>query len=365
MDEFDAAIADLLAGWQNQRCHRSAFSWQALVAKDLARDPHSSVTFVHLACSGATVQHGLIGEYTGIKPVGKEFLPPQVERARELVCGEGPCDADDREVDHFFVSIGGNDVNFSPIVEKCVATEPCFDNPILDAAAMLAMEIRCRTQPPFGQACVDTYTRMPNVGETANDLLLDGADESERCGSDDKLDGCNGLDDLPSHYAKLKQDLNDAFGEEVASRVVLAGLPQVTFDENRQRCGWHPLDDRETRSSNFPGLSTSEMEWVGDVMLGSLDRVLGEAAALHNWTYVDGHIEDFLAHGYCSTSGWMVRLTETHLSQGDIFGALHPNRAGHEAYARAVVSAVPEPNGLISAAMALCTLAGIARFRAR
>jgi hypothetical protein len=55
--------------WENKRCHRSSFAGVARAAA-LAEsaDPKSSVTFVHLACSGATVPAGVTGPYKGTQP---------------------------------------------------------------------------------------------------------------------------------------------------------------------------------------------------------------------------------------------------------------------------------------------------------
>lgn len=53
--------------WDDKRCHRSSFAGTAEVADRIEKaDPQSSVTFVNVACSGATVTEGLKGEYRGI-----------------------------------------------------------------------------------------------------------------------------------------------------------------------------------------------------------------------------------------------------------------------------------------------------------
>src|SRR5919108_840131 len=66
--------------WQNKRCHRSSFAGTARAAGRLeAADPKSSVTFVHLACSGATVHKGLTGGYKGA-PAGGGPPPPLLSR---------------------------------------------------------------------------------------------------------------------------------------------------------------------------------------------------------------------------------------------------------------------------------------------
>ena len=46
--------------WQNKRCHRSAQSAQVRAARMIEEtDPHTSVTFVHVACSGGRILRSL------------------------------------------------------------------------------------------------------------------------------------------------------------------------------------------------------------------------------------------------------------------------------------------------------------------
>ena len=55
--------------WQDERCHRSAFAGSAQAALAIEQaDPRTSVTFVHLACSGAKVDVGLLEPYAGAEP---------------------------------------------------------------------------------------------------------------------------------------------------------------------------------------------------------------------------------------------------------------------------------------------------------
>lgn len=114
---FDRAI------WQSARCHRSARAGPALAAAQIERDdPHSSVTFVHLACSGAQVRHGLLGGYGGVEPPPSEpALAPQVRELNHI--------ADVRPVDAVLISIGANDLGFAPIVIFCSHTSNCFTKP--------------------------------------------------------------------------------------------------------------------------------------------------------------------------------------------------------------------------------------------
>ena len=65
---WDNVRGKFRATWQDKRCHRSALSGSAQAALRLEQqDPRTSVTFVHLACSGASVVYGLLGRYTGVE----------------------------------------------------------------------------------------------------------------------------------------------------------------------------------------------------------------------------------------------------------------------------------------------------------
>lgn len=102
--------------WQDQQCHRTALAGPAQAAIQLEQaDSKTSVTFVHLACSGATIDEGLLGRHAGIER--GRMLPPQVDEMRDLV-GE-------REIDAVLVSIGANDVQFVSLITRCVAGPDC------------------------------------------------------------------------------------------------------------------------------------------------------------------------------------------------------------------------------------------------
>src|SRR4029078_6185062 len=48
--------------WDDLRCHRSMYASSARAARILEQqDPHSSVTYLSRACSGATVAQGILG----------------------------------------------------------------------------------------------------------------------------------------------------------------------------------------------------------------------------------------------------------------------------------------------------------------
>ena len=99
--------------WDDDPCRRSVHAAPAQAALALERSsPRSSVTLVHLACSGATVDAGLLGPQ-----VAAGQGSSQVEQAVALLGG--------READLVLVSIGGNDVGFTSILQACALSSDC------------------------------------------------------------------------------------------------------------------------------------------------------------------------------------------------------------------------------------------------
>jgi lysophospholipase L1-like esterase len=114
------------ARWLNAACHRSLYGYQMRTALALAiENAHDAVTFVPLACTGATVENGLIDR----------------QRARETACGaRGGCPAmvpaqlaqlrdalasarrrrPDRTLDLVLLTIGANDIGFSELVADVI-----------------------------------------------------------------------------------------------------------------------------------------------------------------------------------------------------------------------------------------------------
>ena len=105
--------------WLDPPCHRSALAGfqQAaeLVAESLV---HRSITFVSLACSGASIEQGLLGPYEGVRILRKHLYGSQVNRLARL--GRGG-----RAVNAVMLSIGANDIHFSSFLKACAFLHRC------------------------------------------------------------------------------------------------------------------------------------------------------------------------------------------------------------------------------------------------
>ena len=331
VNEFDEGGAQ----WQNLRCHRSAQSGQVRAAQMIEdADPHTSVTFVHVACSGGRIHRALLEPYLGIVENG-EFLPPQIVRVAEL--------ADDHEIDALFVSIGGNDINFSTVVEACVLGEVChLGDPMIDPLLESTADLVCGLLGSFEDECKSYLD--PDVIDVDS---LDARTIFEIGSKDEYVDDMDlhqdGLDDLPSNYDDLGQAIVGSLGMDPA-RVYLTEIPDVTRDEFGVLCAWPTelpgfTESLRIAAQQVPGVTKTEMEWASNYVLTELRAAMRAAAIKNGWQFVEGVDARFAGHGYCSDVTWLTRLQNTFQFQGDQNGALHPNVAGYGAYADAIVEA--------------------------
>jgi len=314
------------ARWQNRECHRSSRSGQVRAAQMIEEaDPHTSVTFVHVACSGGRIYRALLESYEGIEPDGTPPIP-QIERVAEL--------AGDAEVDALFVSIGGNDINFSMIVEACILGTDChLGSPGVDQALQSTAEWACGFLESYEDDC-KAYLDPDTI-----DVDLLDARRIFEIGSTDQ----DGLDDLPDNYDALDEAIVDTLGVD-PSRVFLTEIPDVTRDEFGDLCAWPTelpgyQETLRVAAQQVPGITKAEMEWASTYVLVELRAAMRAAAEEHGWQFVDSVDARFEGHGYCSDVPWMIRLQNTFSFQGDPWGALHPNPAGFDAYGDAIFEA--------------------------
>lgn len=185
--DIPASVPGGVPIWQSVRCDRSANSYQAQAARALERrDPRTSVTFVHVACSGASIVKGLLGLYEGINP-GAPLLP-QLDQMSAL--------AGKREIDAVILSIGINDLGFAQLVAHCLRFQGCASRPFPDAASKTnldqAMQARLRLLPPRYARLAATLARM---GIPQDRVYIQEYFDSTR---DERGDFCNPLIRTPA-----------------------------------------------------------------------------------------------------------------------------------------------------------------------
>jgi len=289
--------------WGGDDCHRSANSAPARAALALEQsDPHTSVTFIHLACSG-----GRIDQKRG-------NLKQQIALANQLV-GQ-------REIDAMLLSIGGNDAGFAAIGTACAVQQPCYvDDPALDLADANGVCLLLGVIGFEGQ-CTTFFGNFPT--QSAKHILQEG------------------VDSLPIRYDTLANNYLPtltgllAAGTVRSNRVYIAEYGDLTKDDGGAYCRFDNTDPLGA----MPGVTTDEMEWLDLAATRSIDGAVATAAVAHGWNLVSGIYQAYRDHGYCATNHWVNRIHESLLRQGDIRGLLHPNNAGQITSAGAIVNAL-------------------------
>lgn len=347
------------AVWQDRRCHRSIFAGSAQAALEIERaDPHTSVTFIHTACSGATLVKdpttpagdtstgGILDPYNGAESPEAEAtaagiippIPPQVDQVRNLIGS--------RAIDAMYVSIGGNDSNFAPIVIACIAQEPC--NPVAQGWPTWPIDI----YPDIGiiiGACSAVVTLVPPPLDIfAYPICLVGmalfiADFTGANAEQYLSTGMYGpdadLDDpatwrVTGLYGQLESTLFDPGGVlhgADSSTLFLSEYVDATKNDNGSYCPSFIWD--LGRNMRLPGVSGNEFRWIDEKVEQKLSQAIAYNTTTRGWTFVDGISSAFRTHGTCAENSYMVGLVaETFMRQGNKSGAAHPNINGHRVY---------------------------------
>src|SRR5215472_10706936 len=117
--------------WFDAACHRSLYSYQTRTALALAvRYPHIAVTYLPLACTGATIADGLFGSQrarecppnrsTSTCQLGVDGQLAELREALSAAKRRQP----DRKLDLVLLSIGANDIHFSGLVADVIVDTP-------------------------------------------------------------------------------------------------------------------------------------------------------------------------------------------------------------------------------------------------
>ena len=263
------------AVWENRQCHRSEYSWQADLAHNISVTNSWTVSFLHLACSGASVPVGLLGGYEGIEP-----NPQQIDEVRRITAG--------RTIDALLMSIGVNDLHFGPLITFCIFNSDC------------------RNRTVRWDGTNNKFVNDPN-GTVMTQLIA------------------NFTADLTVHYAQLNQALQ---GLVEPNRVYLIQYP----DSTRNGDGNSFCDSLAALPwiGQFARIRAADTAWLADGFAAGLNAAGAAAAQAYGWNYISGAADEFRTHGYCAgKKSWIVTTHDSRAHQGDLAGTLHPNRVGH------------------------------------
>jgi hypothetical protein len=275
--------------WEDRICHRSANAGPAKAALELERSDHrTSVTFLSYACSGATINSGLIGRDEGIEPQGIDRnndglyddyirLDPQTWQVARDICrattnmSDPVCLNDGRTIDYLLISVGGEDIGFTEIIFKC------------------ALDIDCYNDPVFVSNIAARFVSLPNL------------------------------------YFELAHHIQTRFK---ASNILITEYPDPTHDERGNYC-----------TTMLGAMNYLSIRWAYENIITRLNQEVHAAAERHNWTYVGGIASDSKTHGYCAgDQRWFRTISDSRVIQGPFCcpweskGTMHPNIEGHLNY---------------------------------
>ncbi len=255
------------ARWTSPACHRSLYSYQLRSALGLAiEQPHLAVTFLPLACTGASIETGMFsGQRTDDCPavVGIDTCPstspPQISELRALM-DEVRRREPKRMLDMVLLTVGANDIRFASLVANVI------------------------------------------VSGTAERLVLKQA--GGLVGVQDAESALQ--EELPGEFARLRAALRPFVGGDL-SRVVFVSYgnpamqaPGVSCPGGRDGLDIHPVFFADAQRL------LAAAQFVDSKFLPALKALAtcqGNAcrnALTESMTFVDGHQTQFERHGMCT-----------------------------------------------------------------
>src|SRR5260221_1000177 len=105
-------------------CHRSLYGYQLRTALALAiENPKMAVTFLPLACSGATIESGLFGSQGASDCPARGrcdgTVSPQIEQLKDIL-GKARQQLPSRKLDLVLLTVGANDIKFAGLVADVI-----------------------------------------------------------------------------------------------------------------------------------------------------------------------------------------------------------------------------------------------------
>jgi hypothetical protein len=256
------------ARWMSPGCHRSLYSYQVRTALAVAiEQPHVAVTFLPLACTGASIETGMFrGQSTDDCPavIGIDTCPstspPQITELRALM-DEVRKREPKRMLDMVLLTVGANDIRFASLVANVIVS-----------------------------------------GTTERLVLRQGG------GLVSVEDAANAVqEELPGEFARLRVALRPFVGGDL-SRVVFVAYANPAMQAPGVPCpgGRDGLDVHPAFSADAQRLRAAA-QFVDSKFLPALKALAtcegGNAcrnALSDSMTFVDGHQAEFERHGMCT-----------------------------------------------------------------
>lgn len=281
-------IAAFTPYWDDANCRRSTRAAPAQAALALEEsDPRTPVTFVHLACSGATIANGVLGPQSASGQPGS-----QIDQARKTLRGH--------RVDAVLLSIGGNDIGFTTLLENCLLNANCPLRPVTTGPLAGYATTQGGVQSVLGQLGAAYQSVSNAIASIAPDapIFITMYPDITRNASGAP---CTYLTMTPSDFAWARE-------------TILTPTP----------------------APNYPYRTTSNQTITFPLANGTLNAQIAATAQIGfrpvtgSWS-ASG--ESQTGHGICAgRQSWVLPVN----INGNIRGAFHPNPDGQVAIAKAI-----------------------------
>ena len=249
--------------WMNAACHRSLYSYQTRTALALAvQYPHIAVTYLPLACTGATIPDGLLGSQRARECLATKCSGTVSGQIAELRAALGAAQRrqPDRKLDLVLLTVGANDINFSGLVSDV----------IVDA--------------PTERALFKRGGLIGSVDDSRSSLVRD----------------------LPQSFGKLRAALKPLVGNDL-SRVVFVSYANPAMANGAPCAGGkagfdvHPSFNADPqRLADVEGFVQSEFLPRLKAIALCQSGVICRDPNADRMTFVEAHQADFAAHGFCA-----------------------------------------------------------------
>ena len=256
------------ARWLSQACHRSLYGYQLRTALALAvENPHVAVTFLPLACTGATIETGLLNP-TRAREINcaaergcPATVPGQIAQLRQQLTDARRIQKD-RPLDLVLLTVGANDIDFSGLVANVI---------------------------------IDAGTERTLVGRGVISSVEDAEATLTR--------------KLPRDFSRLRAALKPMLGGDL-SRVVFVSYGNPVLRTDGTPCGGG-LDGFDVHPAfKLDGARLRQVvDFVGGRFLPALKALaqctggnICQDPAADRMTFVDAHQAAFAGHGVCARS---------------------------------------------------------------
>jgi hypothetical protein len=318
--------------WIYGKCDRSQTSYQFTSALYVEqRDPHSSVTFLFPACSGARIEHVYTLPYMGINP-DSQLLDPQLDQVAQLLklTGAPGEPKSPRNADAVILSAGVNNLFFGALIKYCakqgqLGYTSCQDlpvrlDPITDPASL------------GGREFVSDPTSKTTVADIIAGLQNDNLD-------------------FPWYFrlqTELKKPVSEGGLGVAANHVIITQYPDFTHDWLGNTC-----NTAISRITDVARWGTSTWSWF-NTQTNILNATVSTTAK-YGWQVATLDQSLFSNHGYCAGDfklkfyawypffGNVTQFGQSYflgifygLNNKNLQGAFHPLKAGHGITANAV-----------------------------